>query len=124
MRRWGRLSSLVTSTHRCARLKAKRSAAAGACLVIAAAALMRVPAPAAGAPPSPSPPPVEVTGATRIEYDDASQQWDFRGAPVIVSRGTTRVEAPVILYTERTREVTLPAGGLVATPTLEVRADW
>lgn len=79
--------------------------------------------PAAGAAPPTSPPPIEVTGATRIEYDDASQQWNFRGAPVIVSRGTTRIEAPVILYTERTREVTLPGGGLVATPTLEVRAD-
>jgi lipopolysaccharide export system protein LptA len=90
--------------------------------VIVAAALGRAPLPAAGAAPPPSPP-IEVTGATRIEYDDASQQWSFRGAPVTVSRGTTRIEAPAILYAERTREVTLPAGGLVATPTLEVRAD-
>lgn len=107
--------------HRCADVTARRTALA--CFVIAAAALGRVPSPAAGAAPPPSPPQVEVTGATRIEYDDASQQWNFRGAPVIVSRGTMRVEAPVILYGERTREVTLPAGGLVATPTLEVRAD-
>jgi lipopolysaccharide export system protein LptA len=91
--------------------------------MIAAAALVRVPLPAAGAAAPPSAPPVEVTGATRIEYDDASQQWNFRGAPVIVSRGATRIEASVILYAERTREVTLPAGGLVATPTLEVRAN-
>ncbi len=97
--------------------------AAGACFVIAAAVLGRVPLPAAGAAQPASPPTVEVTGATRIEYEDASQQWTFRGAPVIVSRGTTRIEAPLILYAERTREVTLPDGGLVATPTLEVRAE-
>ena len=103
-------------------MSAKRRTAA-ACLVTAAAALGRVPLPAAWAAPPPSPPTVEVTGATRIEYEDASQQWTFRGAPVVVYRGTTRIEAPVILYTEPTREVTLPDGGLVATPTLEVRAD-
>ncbi len=90
--------------------------------MIVGAALGGLPVPASGAAP-PAPPAVEVTGATRIEYDDAGQQWSFRGAPVIVSRGTTRIEAPVILYTERTRQVSLPAGGLVATPTLEVRAD-
>jgi lipopolysaccharide export system protein LptA len=104
---------------------AKRSAfvRAGACLAVAAAALGRVPLPATGAAAPPSRPPIEVTGATRIEYEDSSQQWSFRGAPVIVSRGTTRIEAPAILYAERTRDVALPAGGLIATPALEVRAD-
>lgn len=68
-------------------------------------------------------PPLEVTGATRVEYDDASQQWVFRGPRVIVVRGTTRVEASEILYNERSREVTLPQGGEVTTPTLQVTAD-
>jgi lipopolysaccharide export system protein LptA len=90
--------------------------------VIAGTALGALPAPAAGAAP-PSPPALEVTGATRIEYDDAGRNWSFQGGPVVVSRGTTRIEAPAILYAERTREVTLPSGGLVATPTLEVRAE-
>jgi lipopolysaccharide assembly outer membrane protein LptD (OstA) len=85
--------------------------------------LWGVPALGAGAAPRVSPPSLEVTGATRIEYDDAAQQWSFRGAPVVVTRGNTRIEAPEIVYAERTREVTLPGGGLVATPTLEVRAD-
>jgi lipopolysaccharide assembly outer membrane protein LptD (OstA) len=82
--------------------------------------------PAAAQPTVPGPagrPSIEVTGATHIEYDDASQQWTFRGPRVVVVRGTTRVEAPEILYAERAREVTLPRGGTVATPTLEVTAD-
>jgi lipopolysaccharide export system protein LptA len=92
-------------------------------LLVIAAALGGLPVPAAGAAP-PVPSALDVTGATRIEYDDAGQQWSFYGAPVIVvSRGTTRIEAPVILYGERTRQVTLPAGGVVATPTLEVHAE-
>lgn len=106
---------------------AARSAIVAAAL--AGAALWGVPAlpggsvPAArGAQPGP-PPALEVTGATRIEYDDAARQWNFRGAPVVVARGTTRIEAPQILYVERTREVTLPAGGRVATPELELQAD-
>lgn len=78
--------------------------------------------PAQGAGPG-GRPSIEVTGATHIEYDDASQQWVFRGARVAVVRGTTRLEAPEILYAERAREATLPRGGTVATPTLEVTAD-
>lgn len=85
--------------------------------------------PARGAPPGTGTPtpagrsPLEVTGASRIEYDDASQQWMFLGARVVVVRGTVRVEAPEILYRERAREVVLPRGGAVVTPTLEVTAD-
>jgi lipopolysaccharide export system protein LptA len=70
-----------------------------------------------------APLPLEVTGATRIEYDDASQQWGFHGARVVVVRGTLRVEGPEIRYAERVREVTLPSRGTVSTPTLEVTAD-
>jgi lipopolysaccharide export system protein LptA len=94
-----------------------------AALLTAAVAFGGCWVPAARAAPPPAPPPLEVTGATRIEYDDAAQRWSLRGPRVIVSRGTTRIEAPEVLYVERTREVTLPAGGVVATPTLEVRAD-
>ena len=84
----------------------------------------------AAAPPSPQGAPgptprvpLEVTGATRIEYDDATKRWTFSGARVVVVRGTLRVEAPEIGYSERAREVVLPRGGTVRTPTLEVGAD-
>jgi lipopolysaccharide export system protein LptA len=102
---------------------------AAAVLTVAAAALLWWSGPAAAAqsgPPGAAPagrPPLEVTGATRIEYDDASQQWVFAGPRVVVVRGTTRLEAPEMLYAERAREVTLPRGGTIATPTLEVTAD-
>jgi lipopolysaccharide export system protein LptA len=70
-----------------------------------------------------APLPLEVTGATRIEYDDSSRQWVFHGARVVVVRGTLRIEAAEIRYAERVREVTLPSRGTVSTPTLEVTAD-
>lgn len=103
--------------------------AAAVVLTVAAAALMWFhgsPASAQGGASRAAPtgrPPLEITGATRIEYDDASQQWVFLGPRVVVVRGTMRVEAPEMLYAERAREITLPRGGTVATPTLEVTAD-
>jgi lipopolysaccharide export system protein LptA len=68
-------------------------------------------------------PALEVTGASRIEYDDASQEWVFRGPRVVVVRGTLRIEASEVRYAEKVHEVTLPGGGTVSTPTLEVTAD-
>ncbi len=47
----------------------------------------------------------------------------FRGPRVVVVRGTLRIEAPEVRYAERVHEVTLPSGGTVSTPTLEVTAD-
>jgi len=70
-----------------------------------------------------APLPLEVTGATKIEYDDSSRQWVFHGARVVVVRGTLRIEAAEIRYAERVREVTLPSRGTLSTPTLEVTAD-
>jgi len=64
-----------------------------------------------------------VTGATRIEYDDAARLWTFSGPRVVIVRASVRVEAPEIAYSERVREVVLPVGGAVLTPTLEVTAD-
>jgi lipopolysaccharide export system protein LptA len=76
-----------------------------------------------GSPAAAAPLPLEVTGATRIEYDDSSRQWVFHGSRVVVVRGTLRIEAPEIRYAERVREVMLPSRGTVSTPTLEVTAD-
>ena len=81
------------------------------------------PPPPPGAPGSAPRLPLEVTGATRIEYDDPTKRWTFSGPRVVIVRGTLRVEAPEIAYSERAREVVLPRGGTVRTPTLEVGAD-
>ncbi|HYM90099.1 MAG TPA: hypothetical protein VEW91_00520, partial [bacterium] len=99
-----------------------RAAAAAACL--AAAGLGSHPgSPAAAAAQPAARPPLEVTGATRIEYDDAARRWTFTGPRVAIVRASVRVEAPEIVYSERAREVVLPQGGAVLTPTLEVTAD-
>lgn len=103
-----------------------RSAAGVLILVAAGLMLHRLPASAQSSAPRAAPPgrpPLEITGATRIEYDDTAHRWVFLGPRVVVVRGTTRVEAPEMHYAERTREITLPSGGRVATPTLEVTGD-
>ena len=93
-----------------------------AALLVVAAALWWWGSAAVAAPP-PGRPSLEVTGATRIEYDDALRQWMFRGPRVVVVRGTLRIEAPEVRYAEEIQEVTLPGGGTALTPTLEVTAD-
>ena len=52
--------------------------------------------PATAQPPLP----VEVTGATHAQYDAGSRVWLFRGAPVVVTYGPTRVAAANIRYEE------------------------
>src|SRR5205807_4087003 len=127
-RRWVRPDSLVTST----RPSGSSLRTAGAAALCVAAGLgwslgsrttAAAPPPPQGAPGPVPRVPLEVTGATRIEYDDATKRWTFSGARVVVVRGTLRVEAPEIGYGERAREVVLPRGGTVWTPTLEVGAD-
>lgn len=82
---------------------------------------LSVPAPG-GAPP-PAPPEVDVTGATRIEYDAKTEQYVFRGPRVVVVRGRQRLEAPVVLYDAAARRAVLPEGGTVSTPTMEMMAE-
>ncbi|TMI80370.1 MAG: hypothetical protein E6H04_08745 [Bacillati bacterium ANGP1] len=97
--------------------------AAGLGWSLGSRATAAAPPPPQGAPGPVPRVPLEVTGATRIEYDDATKRWTFSGARVVVVRGTLRVEAPEIGYSERAREIVLPRGGTVRTPTLEVGAD-
>jgi len=76
------------------------------------------------APPSGAPSlPVDVTGATEIEYDAATEQYTFRGPQVVVTRGDERLVAPVVLYAGTTRRVELPERGTVSTPAEELSAD-
>jgi len=90
-------------------------------MLIVAVAVWPWGSPAAAAPAGRSP--LEVTGATRIAYDDTSREWVFSGPRVVAVRGTLRIEASEIRYAERAQEVTLPGRGTVSTPTLEVTAD-
>jgi len=78
--------------------------------------------PPSSAPPQ-APPAVDVTGATLIEYDTATQQYTFRGPRVIIVRDTQRLEAPVVVYNAAARRALLPEGGMLSTPTMEVEAD-
>src|SRR5437879_13527790 len=59
----------------------------------------------AARPRSPAPPPIDVSGASTIEYEDAAQEWVFRGAQVVIVRGTVRIEAPEILYRAGARQI-------------------
>jgi len=67
--------------------------------------------------------PVQISGASRIEYDDASQAWLFRGQRVIVTRDTMRLEAPEVRYNGQARRFEMPQRGTFSMPTLEVTAD-
>ncbi len=78
--------------------------------------------PPSGAPPQ-LPPAVNVTGATLIEYDAATQQYTFRGPRVIIVRETQRLEASVVVYNAAARRALLPEGGMLSTPTMEVESD-
>src|SRR2546430_16857289 len=71
-------------------------------------------APAAG-PRSPAPPPIDVSGASTIEYEDATQEWVFRGAQVVIVRGTVRIEAPEIRYHAGARHIEVLGGGTMST---------
>src|SRR5437016_6218118 len=77
----------------------------------------------AARPRSPAPPPIDVSGASTIEYEDATQEWVFRGAQVVIVRGTVRIEAPEILYRAGARQIEVLGGGTISTPTFEVGAD-
>ena len=103
------------------------SLAALACLAAAGLSWL-APSSMAQAPPSPNggkqaPIPVQISGASRIEYDDGSQAWLFRGERVIVTRDTMRLEAPEIRYNGQTRRFDMPRRGTFSMPTLEVTAD-
>lgn len=53
---------------------------------------------AAQASSSPSPPQIEVSGATLVEFDDATGVWVLRGQPVVITREPIVVRAEVVRY--------------------------
>ncbi|MGH2348980.1 MAG: LptA/OstA family protein, partial [bacterium] len=73
----------------------------------AAAILVGLAAPAAAAQTGP----VEVTGATRVEIDEASGLWHLTGSPVTIRRGRVVLRAPKITYDTK-RQVVEATGGV------------
>ncbi len=56
--------------------------------------------------------PIEVSGAAYAEFDARAGVWILRGAPVVITRGGTRLEAALIRYAERSG-IALASGGVV-----------
>ncbi|MGH2454137.1 MAG: LptA/OstA family protein [bacterium] len=71
---------------------------------------LRVPVPAAAVQSAPLP--VEVSGAAYAEFDARAGVWILRGAPVVITRGATRLEAAQIRYAERSG-IALASGRVV-----------
>jgi lipopolysaccharide export system protein LptA len=67
--------------------------------------------------------PIEITGATYVEYDDATGVVRAVGAPAVVSRGRTTLRAPKLRYDQRSRVITAEGGVDLADPDLVVRAQ-
>jgi len=64
--------------------------------VLVWAVLAAVPVPAQGASVPQSQ--VEITGATLVEFDDASGVWVLQGQPVVITRGPIVVRADLVRY--------------------------
>ncbi len=71
----------------------------------------------------PAPSPVEISGATLVEYDDATGVVRAQGSPVVVTRGSTVLRAPRLRYDQRARVITAEGGVDLTDPDLAVRAD-
>lgn len=94
------------------------------CAVLAIFALGML---AAGAPAraqsQAEPAPIEISGATYVEYDDATGVVRVVGAPAVVSRGQTTLRAPRLRFDQRARVIAAEGGVDLAGPDLAVRAE-
>ena len=73
-----------------------------ACVLVAVAAS----GPATAQPPMQ----LEVTGATRVEFNDSAAVWELYGNPVTVRRGPVVLEAPAVRYNTRDQIVIASSG--------------
>ncbi|MDR7483364.1 MAG: LptA/OstA family protein [Armatimonadota bacterium] len=89
--------------------------------VVAALVLLAAGGAAAQAPARAGP--VELSGATRVELDDARGIWRAEGAPVELVRDGARLRAPRLRYDARAGVVAAEGGVEVAAPGVEARAE-
>lgn len=54
--------------------------------------------------------PLEVSGATRVEFDDAAGVWRMEGAPVVLVRAGATVRAPLVRFDIRAQIVSVSGG--------------
>lgn len=66
--------------------------------------------------------PLEVSGAAYAEFDARAGVWILRGAPVVITRGPTRLEAAEIRYAERSGIAVASGGVVMRHETITLRA--
>jgi lipopolysaccharide export system protein LptA len=66
---------------------------------------------------------VEITGASRAEFDEATGVWTVEGQPATVTRGRTVLRAPRIRYDQRSRIVTADGGAELTEPGIRLAAE-
>ena len=66
---------------------------------------------------------VEITGASRVEFEEATGVWTVEGQPVTVTRGRTLLRAPRIRYDQRARVVAAEGGVELTEPGISMAAD-
>ncbi|MDQ7858350.1 MAG: LptA/OstA family protein [Armatimonadota bacterium] len=98
------------------------AALAGLAALLALRTAAAAPAPSPG-PASPVAAPIEISGATRVEYDDRSGQLHAEGAPVVVTRGRTELRAPRVRYDGTARTISASGGAALSDPELVMRAQ-
>lgn len=69
-----------------------------------------IPSTAHGATGQTPPTLIEVSGATRVEFDDATGVWELQGTPVIIARGPVTLRAPAARYDTKEQLVTAWGG--------------
>jgi lipopolysaccharide export system protein LptA len=69
-----------------------------------------------------APPVVEITGASRAEFDEATGVWTVEGQPATVTRGRAVLRAPRIRYDQRSRIVAADGGAELTEPGLRLFA--
>src|SRR5713226_6470105 len=89
-------------------------------LALVGVALLSASVPAA--PAQISQPPVEVTGATLVEFDDATGVWTLRGQPVVITRGPIVVRAELVRYDTTKQLLTATSGVSYRDSSVEVYA--
>lgn len=65
---------------------------------------------------------IEVTGATSVTFDQPAGVWTFRGAPVVVRRGSLTLRAPLIRYRVGPRRLDASDGAELEVEDLVLRA--